>query len=101
MFRRNRSKQPSIKKIERSISEVADRFGYGNVWLFGNYYEGLYNDGCPVQVMLDSAENPKFTLAFSQECYERLGLETVVYFTGEWPEKTQYILDNSRLIHHA
>lgn len=99
-FRRRR-RQPTVAQIERAISKVADEYGYGNVWLFGNYYAGLYSDGCPVQVMLDSSEDPQHPLAFAGACRRETGLDAVVYLSDTDPRLTDYVMRNSRLIHHA
>lgn len=94
-------RQPSVKEIEKAVSEIADEFGYRRVWLFGNYYVGIYNERCPIQLMLDSDEKPRHILAFEDACYRATGLDTCVYLSKDWPEKTRYILDNSKLIHDA
>lgn len=94
-------KQPTVAQIEKTISRVADEYGYGNVWLFGNYYVGLYSERCPVQVMLDSSENPKHPLAFAGACRRETGLDAVVYLSATDPKLTEYVMKNSRLIHHA
>lgn len=99
-FRRRR-RQPTVAQIERTISEVADDYGYGNVWLFGNYYISLYSEGCPVQVMLDSSENPRHPLGFTGACTREVGLDVVAYLSATDPELTEYVMRNSRLIHHA
>lgn len=94
-------RKPTVPQIERRVSKVAEEYGYGNVWLFGNYHEGLYSDGCPIQVMLDSSEDPKHPLAFAGTCRRVTGLDTVVYLSGTDPRLTDYVMRNSRLIHHA
>ena len=35
-------RQPSIAWIEQTLSELADEYGYGDVWLYGNYHERQY-----------------------------------------------------------
>lgn len=94
-FRRGR-KQPTVARIEKKVSEAADEYGF-----FGNYYVGLYSEGCPVQVMLDSSEDPKHPLAFAGACRRATGLDTVVYLSDTDPRLTDYVMRNSRLIHHA
>lgn len=94
-------RQPSVREIGKAVSRVADEFGYGNVWLFGNYYVGVYEQGCPIQVMLDSSEDPKHPMAFANRCYLATGLETVVYFSDENPKRTAYVMSHSELIHRA
>ena len=100
-FRRRGIGHQTVASIEKKVSEAADEYGYGNVWIFGNYYVGLYSEGCPVQVMLDSSEDPKHPLAFAGACRRATGLDTVVYLSDTDPELTDYVMRNSRLIHHA
>ena len=90
-----------MTRIEKIISEVTDDYGYGNAWLFGNHYVGLYCEGCPVQVMLDSSENPQHPPGFAGACRRETGLDAVVYLSAIDPELTEYVMKNSRLIHHA
>lgn len=99
--RSGRWKQPSVEFIEKAVSKVADEYGYGNVWLFGNYYVGAYEDRDDIQVMLDASEHPRHTLAFSNSCEIATGLGTQVYLTDQDERVTEYILKNSKLIHHA
>lgn len=94
-------RQPSVREIGKAVSRVADEFGYGNVWLFGNYYIEACEERDPIQLMLDSEEEPRHMMAFADRCSRATGLETQLYLTCEWPEKTEYILANSRLIHRA
>lgn len=94
-------KQPSVAKIEKTVSEIADRFGYGNVWLFGNYYIGSYSAGDDIQLMLDSSEKHCHLLGFMGDCTNATGLRVQLYLSDENKEKTEYILKNSKLIHHA
>lgn len=94
-------RQPTVREIEKAVSRAADEFGYGNVWLFGNYYEGIYNEGCPIQVMLDSSETPRSPMAFADTCYRATGLQTAVYLTDHNAKRTAYVMTHSRLVHHA
>ncbi len=46
-------KLPSVSQIERTLSELADKYGNGDIWLYGNYYERLFNELDDVQIMYD------------------------------------------------
>lgn len=96
-----RRKRPSVAKIEKTISEMADKYGYGNVWLYGNYYEGVYEPLDDVQIMLDDSQHPQHIQAFMGECWRVLGVYVDVCLMTERNPETEYVLTHSRLIHHA
>ena len=100
-FNRKRKKQPSVAKIEKVISDMADRYKYRNVWLYGNYYLGLYEPGDEVQIMLDEAQDPRHIQAFMADCWDALGVYVDVCLMTELTPQAQYVLDNSRLIHRG
>lgn len=98
---RGRQRYPSIDKIEKTISNLADKYGYGDVWLYGDYYEGLDRPGDHVQIMVDRfPRNPHFH-GFMDECYQTLGVNVFVCLKKDSDPRTDYILANSRMIHHA
>lgn len=90
-----------LDKICRVVSKIADRYHYGDVWVFGNYYVGIYEDDTPVQVMLDPRQPNKYLHAFAYDCWEELGLVTVLDFLEPGTPRTEYIMRNSRKVHEA
>ncbi len=96
-----RRRRPSVAEIERTISEVADKYGYGDVWLYGKYYEGTYEPLDDIQIMLDDSQDPKHIQAFMGECWRKLGIYVDVSLMTERNPETEHILAHSKLIHHA
>lgn len=92
--------RPTVSDIEEVVSELADRYGYGDIWLYGNYYENLFEPGDPAQIMLDRTQEYPHVNGFMDECYQALGVDVHVYYTRD-DRRTDYIRANSRLIHHA
>ncbi len=94
-------KQPSVAQIEKTLSDLADKYGYEDVWLYGNYYEGLYREGNGIQIMMDPAQYVMYRPRYMHSCYRALGLELDIYMRDDADPLTEYILANSRLVHHA
>ncbi len=94
-------KQPPVAQIERTLSELADKYGYGDIWLYGNYYEGLYSELDDVQIMYDPSQNHRYMMGFMEEFYQASGLRVVTHRRDDGDPLAQYILANSRPVHMA
>lgn len=77
--RQARGSRHTPEDIAMAVSRTAGEYGYGNVWLFGDYCVGIYGEGCLVQVMLDSSDDPGNPLRFAAgpSCLSR-----------EWPRSS-------------
>ena len=100
-FRRKKKEEcPSTDDIVKIVCELADEYGYGDIWLYGNYYEGIYSPWTDAQIMIDPDQKYPHINGFMDECYQKLGVNVFVDYKKPGP-KTEYVMANSRLIHRA
>lgn len=88
-----------LDKICRVVSKVADRYHYGDVWVFGNYYVGIYDDDTDIQILIDNHQPHGDLYKFAYDCSKELGLGTVIEFLVPGTRRTDYIMRNSRKVH--